>query len=194
MVKRKLPSTAQRNPQLTPEHTPQRMSISHHSSLSCHSTTETNLLLCITDEILVERRRLGQTDLKAPGSSPGDASKTIGIFDYAHLRVPLPSDLSKSGIFTPLKNGAYPESYFLMVNNTKHACAHQVLTMTIREEVKTVILVQLVFTKPLTHIPLLPKSNLSDPIINHSNQERVRKWLVIFGYLHGTVSNTSLQR
>jgi hypothetical protein len=37
------------------------------------------------------------------------------VFDYAHLRVSLPQDLSKSGIFSAMKNGLYPESYFLMV-------------------------------------------------------------------------------
>jgi hypothetical protein len=70
----------------------------------------------LIDVDLVQRRKLGRTDLKAPsanGASPhGDG---LGIFDYAHLRVPLPSDLEKSGIFTPLKNGLYPDSYFLMV-------------------------------------------------------------------------------
>jgi len=81
--------------------------------------------------MLVSRRRLGQTEL--PQSREPDAAakagkskitssatqnlKQNGIFDYAHLRVPLPRELSKSGIFTPLKNGAYPESYFLMVRH-----------------------------------------------------------------------------
>ncbi|KAF2265827.1 apses transcription factor-like protein [Lojkania enalia] len=69
-------------------------------------------------EILVERRRLGQTNLAVRPGMVGvtSASKpeNMGTFDYAHLRVPLPKDLSGSGIFT-LKNATtYPESYFLM--------------------------------------------------------------------------------
>jgi hypothetical protein len=72
-------------------------------------------------EILIERRRLGQTNL---GVKPGvsgltDATKpeNMGTFDYAHLRVPLPKDLTGSGIFTLNKTSAFPESYFLMVRD-----------------------------------------------------------------------------
>jgi hypothetical protein len=73
-----------------------------------------------TVDDLVKLRRLGQTDLTVrPSSSGGHATKTDvpDTFDYAHLRVPLPADLKTSGIFTPLKNGQYPESYFLMVRD-----------------------------------------------------------------------------
>ncbi|KAI4669330.1 uncharacterized protein J4E79_001373 [Alternaria viburni] len=69
-------------------------------------------------EILIERRRLGQTNL---GVKPGVSGLTnatkpenMGTFDYAHLRVPLPKDLTGSGIFTLNKTSAFPESYFLM--------------------------------------------------------------------------------
>ncbi|KAF1964609.1 apses transcription factor-like protein [Bimuria novae-zelandiae CBS 107.79] len=64
-------------------------------------------------EILIERRRLGQTQLniKAPNFVNG-AEK--GTFDYAHLRVPLPKDLTGSEIFALKNMSAYPESYFLM--------------------------------------------------------------------------------
>ncbi|KAF2838931.1 hypothetical protein M501DRAFT_935188 [Patellaria atrata CBS 101060] len=89
--KRQLP--ALRNPLIAPEHTPQV-------------------------EILVERRRLGQTNLSVrPGQigvTPSSRSENLGVFDYAHLRVPLPKDLKGSGIFSLQKNNAYPESYFLM--------------------------------------------------------------------------------
>jgi len=96
---------------------------------------------CDTDEILVERRCLGQTELKVkPGqvgssnatkpenlgesdqdedalSSEDNANTTeSGVLDYAHLRVPLPADLSSSGIFTKGSNRKYPEAYFLMVS------------------------------------------------------------------------------
>ncbi|KAF2497097.1 hypothetical protein BU16DRAFT_538214 [Lophium mytilinum] len=69
-------------------------------------------------EILVERRRLGQTNLSVKAGQIGiaNASKpaNLGTFDYAHLRVPLPKDLSGSGIFLVAKQGTWPESYFLM--------------------------------------------------------------------------------
>ncbi|KAH6613969.1 apses transcription factor-like protein [Boeremia exigua] len=68
-------------------------------------------------EILIERRRLGQTNLGTKTGVTGVTSATkpqnSGLFDYAHLRVPLPKDLSGSEIFMPGSNG-YPVSYFLM--------------------------------------------------------------------------------
>jgi hypothetical protein len=41
----------------------------------------------------------------------------MGTFDYAHLRVPLPKDLTGSGIFTLNRASTFPESYFLMVRD-----------------------------------------------------------------------------
>ncbi|KAI9862222.1 MAG: hypothetical protein M1824_001603 [Vezdaea acicularis] len=66
---------------------------------------------------LIDRRRLGQTNLAVkPGqinTSNATKPENLGIFDYAHLRAPLPKDLTGSGIFHgPLPA---PESYFLMV-------------------------------------------------------------------------------
>ena len=71
-------------------------------------------------EILVERRRLGRTNLDVKPGQVGLANATkqenLGRFDYAHLRVPLPQDLKGTGIFTLQENGKYPEAYFLMVS------------------------------------------------------------------------------
>ncbi|KAF2164890.1 hypothetical protein M409DRAFT_67601 [Zasmidium cellare ATCC 36951] len=69
-------------------------------------------------EILVERRCLGQTELKVkPGQvNTSNATKleNLGVLDYAHLRVPLPKDLTGSGIFMKGANRKWPEAYFLM--------------------------------------------------------------------------------
>lgn len=71
------------------------------------------------DEILVERRCLGRTELKVKPGQIGTSNATkpdnLGVLDYAHLRVPLPKDLDGSGIFAKGSNRKYPESYFLMV-------------------------------------------------------------------------------
>ena len=76
----------------------------------------------ISDENLVERRCLGQTELKVKPGQVGTTNATkpdnLGVLDYAHLRVPLPRDLSNSGIFVRQANRKWPEAYFLMVRET----------------------------------------------------------------------------
>jgi hypothetical protein len=89
--------------------------------IASHRILCAHLLTPAPVDILIERRRLGQTNLAVKAGAAGIANATkadnLGVFDYAHLRVPLPKDLSGSGIFTLGRNTAYPESYFLMVRD-----------------------------------------------------------------------------
>lgn len=83
--------------------------------------TRRELTYCpFPDEILVERRCLGRTELKVKPGQVGTSNATkpdnLGVLDYAHLRVPLPKDLGTSGIFSRGSNRKFPESYFLMVS------------------------------------------------------------------------------
>ncbi|KGO65234.1 hypothetical protein PITC_072290 [Penicillium italicum] len=69
------------------------------------------------DELLA-RRRLGQTNLSVRRSQVGTSNATkpenLGVFEYAHLRAPLPKDLEGSEIFPSHTSQQHPESYFLM--------------------------------------------------------------------------------
>ncbi|KAI5296777.1 hypothetical protein KEM56_005341, partial [Ascosphaera pollenicola] len=78
-------------------------------------------------EELVARRRLGRTKLIVKSNQVGKSNATLpenlGIFEYAHLRAPLPKDLEGSEIFSTASTGQGkaqqqllqpPETYFLM--------------------------------------------------------------------------------
>lgn len=91
----------------------------HNLYFSCATRqSPANTRICIVT-VLVDRRRLGQTDLSVRAGQVGTSNATkvenLGIFDYAHLRAPLPKDLSGSGIFSASKSVPIPDSYFLMV-------------------------------------------------------------------------------
>ena len=72
-----------------------------------------------TEADLISKRRLGQTELAVSpgqvGTSNATSPKNLGVFDYAHIRVPLPKDLKGSGMFHATRQHATPEAYFLMV-------------------------------------------------------------------------------
>ena len=74
------------------------------------------------DSELVKKRRLGQTNLAVKPGQVGlnNATKVenLGLFDYAHLRAPLPRDLKGSEIFAPQQHQPPPETYFLMVRRS----------------------------------------------------------------------------
>lgn len=57
------------------------------------------------------------------GTSNATKQENLGTLDYAHLRVPLPKDLTGSGIFAKGANRKWPEAYFLMVREDTTQCA-----------------------------------------------------------------------
>ncbi|OJD10677.1 hypothetical protein AJ78_08382 [Emergomyces pasteurianus Ep9510] len=69
-------------------------------------------------EELLSRRRLGKTNLSVKPGQIGTSSATkpenLGMFEYAHLRAPLPKDLKGSEIFSFQAPQQNPEAYFLM--------------------------------------------------------------------------------
>lgn len=68
---------------------------------------------------MLERRRLGRTKLSVKpnlvGTSNATAKENLGPVEYAHLRAPLPENLTGSEIFTPQAGQPHPTSYFFMV-------------------------------------------------------------------------------
>ncbi|QKX58477.1 uncharacterized protein TRUGW13939_05601 [Talaromyces rugulosus] len=69
-------------------------------------------------EELLTLRRLGKTHLTVKATQVGTSNATkpenLGLFEYAHLRAPLPKDLRGSEIFPSSKTMQHPETYFLM--------------------------------------------------------------------------------
>ncbi|KAJ6043618.1 uncharacterized protein N7446_001815 [Penicillium canescens] len=69
-------------------------------------------------EELLARRRLGKTHLSVRPAQIGTSNATkpenLGVFEYAHLRAPLPKDLKGSEIFPSHTSQQHPETYFLM--------------------------------------------------------------------------------
>jgi hypothetical protein len=73
------------------------------------------------------RRRLGKTKLQVKPGQVGTSNATkpenLGLFEYAHLRAPLPSDLKGSEIFATQSNQSTPETYFLMRRSSDGFCS-----------------------------------------------------------------------
>ncbi|KAL8811239.1 MAG: hypothetical protein Q9223_003345 [Gallowayella weberi] len=71
---------------------------------------------------LVRDRRLGQTDLSvkagAVGTSNATKKENLGLFNYAHLKVPFPADFKGSDIHPHHPKHGPPRSYFLMRRST----------------------------------------------------------------------------
>jgi hypothetical protein len=110
--KRSLPR--KRNPLLAPDKTPDRRYPFQRTRYN-HQLLTPRLI----DIELVKKRRLGQTNLAVKPGQVGTSNATkpenLGLFDYAHLRAPLPDNLKGSEIFAPQQHQPHPEAYFLMV-------------------------------------------------------------------------------
>jgi len=99
--------------------------ISRDSAPSCKQSALNTLhwaqLTSHPVEDLLGLRRLGKTKLTVKpgqvGTSNATKAENLGPFEYAHLRAPLPDDLSGSEIFATQSNQAHPETYFLMVRS-----------------------------------------------------------------------------
>ncbi|KAL9610815.1 MAG: hypothetical protein Q9167_004515 [Letrouitia subvulpina] len=67
---------------------------------------------------LVKQRRLGQTNLSVKVAQVGTSNATkpenLGPFDYAHLKVPLPTDFKGSDVLPVHHHQPVPTAYFLM--------------------------------------------------------------------------------
>ncbi|KAI4254571.1 MAG: hypothetical protein LQ352_003010 [Teloschistes flavicans] len=67
---------------------------------------------------LVRDRRLGQTNLAVKSGQVGTSNATkkdnLGLFDYAHLKIPFPPDFEGSEIHPHHARHGPPRSYFLM--------------------------------------------------------------------------------
>ncbi|MCJ1463457.1 hypothetical protein MMC07_002064 [Pseudocyphellaria aurata] len=102
------------NPLLAPEQTPECEDLIQSGIV----TPEHLLIGCLTDSELVNKRRLGQTNLSVRAGQVGISNATkpenLGMFDYVHLRAPLPENLKGSEIFAPQAHQSNPEAYFLM--------------------------------------------------------------------------------
>jgi hypothetical protein len=70
---------------------------------------------------------LGKTKLAVKPAQVGTSNATkpenLGVFEYAHLRAPLPADLKGSEIFTTSANQQQPETYFLMRRSSDGYCS-----------------------------------------------------------------------
>lgn len=92
--------------------------LEHHLEREITVANHDFAIAATADEELVARRRLGKTNLSVKAAQIGTSNATkpenLGLFEYAHLRAPLPTDLKGSEIF-PSHPSQHPETYFLMV-------------------------------------------------------------------------------
>jgi hypothetical protein len=114
---------------------------------------DVNLTLWTDDELL-SRRRLGQTKLTVKPGQVGTSNATkpenLGLFEYAHLRAPLPKDLKGSEIFTSHQNQPHPETYFLMVREMRQRLESG-LIMIYRDEARMAVSALLACSRSLFH-------------------------------------------
>lgn len=63
------------------------------------------------------------------GTTNATKEENLGPVEYAHLRAPLPEDLSNSEIFAPQEGQPHPQTYFLMVSDVIDAMRAMLMTV-----------------------------------------------------------------
>lgn len=134
---------------------------------------------------LIRERRLGQTDLSvragAVGTSNATKRENLGLFNYAHLKVPFPESFKGSEIHPHHPKHGPPTSYFLMVRHFSTFLMKHCSPDDNRGEVMMDTLAQAACSKPHSPGPLRPKKRRKRITSSRLNLHQGKRLLAISG-------------